>query len=269
MILRLLLLLAWITLHLLSPAYYAAGQSLKPVRNTAFIRGEQLTYGAYYDSYLTGKVNAGTAVLEVSFLEARVDGRKAYHLTGRGWSNAAFSIFFHVRDTFQSYVDEEYLIPWVYSRSTHEGDYKYHDEVRFHQYSGTYSSTRKNGKMPPGTHDIVSALYFARTMDVSGMKPGDTFPLSFLLDDSVYTSVIRFEGRDLVETGIGVFRCLHLKPMMVTGTVFSQPYPMDVWVTDDENHLPVLAKSAIIVGSVKMELTGYKGLANPLSSKIR
>ncbi len=235
----------------------------------AFIRGELLTYGAFYDSYLTGKVKAGKASMEVKFQGKSMDGRQTYHIVGEGRSTAAFSLFFHVNDRFESYVDEETLLPVFFFRKTHEGDYKYHDEVKFNQLTGSYSSTRKNGKMPPGTHDIVSAIYYIRTLDFSDMKPGDAQPVTFLLDDSVYTSVIRFEGVDTLAIDIGIFRCLHFKPMVVTGNVFSQPYPMDVWVTDDKNHIPVLAKSGVIIGSVKMELLEYRGLAHPLTSLIR
>ena len=56
--------------------------------------------------------------------------------------------------------------------------------------------------------------------------------------------------------------------MMAVGDVFSEKYPMSIWVTDDQNHLPILATSAIIVGNVKMELMEYEGLANELSSLI-
>ena len=41
---------------------------------------------------------------------------------------------------------------------------------------------------------------------------------------------------------------------------------MTLWVTDDKNHVPVLAKSAIIVGNLKAELMEYEGLASPLTS---
>jgi hypothetical protein len=43
---------------------------------------------------------------------------------------------------------------------------------------------------------------------------------------------------------------------------------MDIWISDDQNRIPVLAKSAVIVGSVKLELIDYKGLANPVTSLI-
>jgi hypothetical protein len=56
--------------------------------------------------------------------------------------------------------------------------------------------------------------------------------------------------------------------MVATGYVFSQPYPMDVWITDDQNRIPVLAKSDVTIGSVKLELIEYKGLANPVTSLV-
>jgi hypothetical protein len=165
-------------------------------------------------------------------------------------------------------MDEEYLVPWLFIRNTHEGKYTVDDEVRFNQYSGNFSSHKTNKKMKTGTHDILSAFYYCRTLDFSNLKVGDRFPVNFYLDDSIYVSLIEFAGREGVQTDFGKFRCLRFKPMVATGNVFSQPYPMDIWVSDDQNRIPILARSAVIVGSVKLELTDYKGLANPITSLI-
>jgi hypothetical protein len=244
-------------------------QSVNKVKNEAFIAGEHLKYRAYYDSYLSGKVTAGVATLDVKFEKKNISGREVYQIIGEGHSKGAFSLFYKVDDRFESFTDCEYLVPWMFIRRTLEGDYKYSDDIKFNQFSGSYSSTRANKKMPAGTHDILSALYYARTLDFSNVRIGDTFPVNFLLDDSVYVSVIKYVGRDDVMIDAGNFHCLRFQPMVITGNVFSQPYPMDVWITDDKNHLPVLAKSGVIVGSVKMELIEYKGLANPLTSKFK
>jgi hypothetical protein len=246
-----------------SATFLSSAQPLAPVKNTAFIRGEKLRFSVYYDSYVTGKVTAGVATLEIKFEDKKTDGRSTYHIIGEGKSKGAFNLFFKVNDRFESYMDEEYLVPWTFIRNTHEGDYKMQDEVRFNQFSGSYSSSRANKKMQSGTHDILSAFYYCRTLDFSNLKLGERFPVNFMLDDSVYISLIEFAGREDVETDLGSFHCLRFKPMVATGSVFSQPYPMDIWVTDDKNRMPVLAKSAVVVGSVKLELTEYKGLANP------
>lgn len=243
-------------------------QELAPVKNEAFTHGEFLEYRVYYDSYVTGKVTAGTATAEVKFESQEVNSRPTYHLVGTGKTKGAFSLFFKVDDRFESFVDRELLIPWKFVRKTKEGDYEYEDEVKFNQLTGSYSSTRKNRPMPKGTQDLISSLYVARTYEMSDAKPGDDFPITFLLDDSIYVSVIRYVGKEDVMLEIGTFRCLRFQPLVVTGNVFSQPYPMDIWITDDKNHIPLLIKSAVIVGSVKLELTDYKGLANPLTSMI-
>jgi hypothetical protein len=243
-------------------------QSLAPVQNAAFIRGEKLKFRAYYDSYVTGKVTAGVATIEIKFEDRKIDGRSTYHILAEGKSKGAFSLFYKVNDRFESFMDEEYLVPWTFVRNTHEGGYTVDDEVRFNQYSGNFSSRKANKKMKPGTHDILSAFFYCRTLDFSNLKMGERFPVNFLLDDSVYVSLIEFAGREEVITDLGTFRCLKFKPMVATGHVFSQPYAMDVWITDDQNRIPVLAKSALVVGSVKLELTEYKGLANPVTSLV-
>ncbi len=243
-------------------------QSLIPVQNGAFIRGEKLKFRAYYDSFVTGKVTAGVATLEVKFEDKKIDGRSTYHIIGEGKSKGAFNLFFKVNDRFESFMDEEYLVPWTFIRNTNEGGYLVNDEVRFNQYSGNFSSHKANKKMKTGTYDVLSAFYYCRTLDFSNLKMGDRFPVNFLLDDTVYVSLIEFAGREEVITNLGKFRCLKFKPKVATGKVFSQPYPMDIWISDDLNRIPVLAKSAVIVGSVKLELTEYKGLANPVTSLI-
>lgn len=243
-------------------------QELKKVLNEAFTCGEKFKFSVYYDSYITGKVTAGVATLEVMPEKTEMEGRNVFHIVGEGHSKGAFSLFFHVNDRFESFIDEEFLFPWRFIRHTHEGSYKYDDEVKFNQYSGSALSRRTNKKIPAGTQDIISAFYYARTFDFSNLKPGDNFPVNFLLDDSVYVSQIQFVGREEIEIDLGKFRCLRFKPMVATGNVFSQPYPMDVWITDDKNRIPVLARSAVIVGSVKMELVKYQGLANPLTALI-
>jgi len=243
-------------------------QSLKPAKNEAYIRGEKLKFRAYYDSYVTGKVTAGIATLEVEPARKQIDGREVYHIIGEGHSKGAFNWFYKVADRFETNIDEEYLVPWSFIRRTHEGTYSYSDDVKFNQHSGTALSTRANKKIPPGTQDILSAFYYARTLDLSNLTPGQNIPVNFYLDDSLYISQIQYAGKEEVITDLGPFRCLRFKPMVATGNVFSQPYPMDVWVTDDKNHVPVLAKSVVVVGSVKLELISYSGLANPVTSQV-
>ena len=38
---------------------------------------------------------------------------------------------------------------------------------------------------------------------------------------------------------------------------------MLVWITDDDNHLPLRVDSPILVGSIKVDLIDYENLRNP------
>ncbi|MFP4472089.1 MAG: DUF3108 domain-containing protein [Bacteroidales bacterium] len=235
----------------------------REIENQAFQAGEKLKYKVYYESMLTGKVNAGTATLEVKNSLRRFNGRKAFHIVGIGRSNPGFDMFFKVRDRFETYLDEKALVPHLFVRRTYEGGYVKDDDVYFDHKKGIAKSRYAVKEIDPHIQDIISAAFYARTMNADTLKEGDNISVDFFLDDSTYISVIQFIGKQVVETELGVFRCLAFKPMVATGEVFSNPYPMTLWVTDDKNKLPVLAKSAVIVGSVKMELIKYSGLRNP------
>ena len=234
----------------------------------AFQRGETLKYWAYYDAPLLGKVYAGKATLELTKDKDKFDGKTSYHAKGLGRSTGAFDFFFKVRDRFESWFNEETLRPYRFVRRTNEGGYKVEDDVDFDYNTMTARSRQKEVKIGLNTQDMISAFYFARTINIDSIEIEDAFPIDFYLDDSVYTSVIIFKGIEIVETDLGKFRCMKFMPMVVTGEVFDNPYPMSLWITDDRNRIPVLVKSEVIVGSVKGELFEFKNLQYPMDAKL-
>jgi len=138
--------------------FIVQGQDLKKVENSAFIRGEKFSFRAYYDSFITGKVTAGVASMEINAENKEFNGRKTYHATAKGKSKGAFNLFFKVEDQFETYFDEEYIVPWSFIRKTREGDYRKDDEVRFNQLSLSASSSTANKKIPARTQHIISAF---------------------------------------------------------------------------------------------------------------
>ena len=254
---------------LLAMMIQVQSQQVKSTGNLSFREGEKLKFKVYYDSRLTGKVNAGHATLEVMKENKTVLDRPVYHVVGEGKSHGAFDWFYKVRDRFESYIDKETLQSLYFVRRTREGDYKKDDEIIFDRQTNTATSRKRKTKLLPGTQDLVSSLYYARNLNLEEAKIGQNFPLNFFLNDSVYVSIIQYLGKESIKVGSGHFNCLKFKPMVATGKVFSEPYPMTVWVTDDENHIPVLVQSAVVIGSINMELESWSGIAYPLSSKVK
>ena len=235
------------------------------IQNSAFGAGEQLIYDVSYYSSL-GDFSAGEARLEVR--KEKFNGKPVLQITGVGESNAFFDVFYKVRDRFETRIDPSTLLPYYFIRNTREGGFVFDDTVSFDREQLLYQSSRKKGTIPPDVFDIVSSVYFMRTLSIEDFGSDSLYRMNFYLDDSVYNSVIRYEGKGFVETKWGWMACLKIKPMLILGEVFSNRFPMSVWVTDDLNHIPVLAESEIIVGSVRIELDDYSGLKNPFPKPL-
>ncbi len=234
------------------------------VVNKAFGAGEYLRYRVYYSSSL-GNLTAGEAILTVENWKDSRQGRTrdVYHITGVGNSKGMFNWFYKVRDKFESFVDKETLLPYVFIRKTREGKYSQDDTVIFERKKNEAISYEKVvTQVPPDVHDFVSALYYMRTLNISQFDSDSMYYINFFLDDSVYISAVKFQGRVVLDTEWGKIKCLKIAPMMASGEVFADKYPMYVYVTDDEMHVPILAESAVIVGSVKMELMEYDNLVS-------
>jgi hypothetical protein len=253
---------------LLIPAGIRAQDSVRYVEEIPFQRGESGKYKVYYDSWLTYRINAGVGLISIKDDVKMFNGRPTFHFEVIGKSVGLFNWFFKVDDRFESYADEETIVPYHFVRRTSEGSFTYEDDIDFDQENHIAKSRRKEKPVPPDVKDIVSAFYYMRTIDFSDAEPGDEFYLDFYLDDSAYVSKIIYEGKEIVETSLGKFRCLKFRPMVAQGEIFQEPYPMTLWVTDDRNKAPILGKSAVIVGTVKIELVKITGLKYPMEAKL-
>lgn len=253
---------------LMFPLTLISQDSVRYVDEVPFQRGESGKYRVYYDSWLTSGISAGVGIISIKEDVRQFNGRNTFHFEVIGKSVGFFNWFFKVDDRFESFADEETIIPYHFTRRTHEGSFKYEDDVDFDHENNVAKSTRTEKPIPSGIKDIVSAFYYMRTLDLTDVEAGDEFLLDFYLDDSAYVSKIIFEGKEVVETKLGKFRCLRFKPMVAQGEIFQEPYPMTLWVTDDRNKAPVLGKSMVIVGSVKIELVKIRGLKYPMEAKL-
>ncbi len=252
----------------------SSGQ-LREVKNEAFQRGEFLTYKAYYDALLTGQVVAGSCTFEITDENKIINDRSTYHMRVIGKTKGAFNFFFKVVDRYESYVDEKAIVPWLFIRRVDEGGYIIKQDVTFNQNKNVaYFKDLKNERsstvtVPKYIHDIVSAIYYCRTIDLSTYDMNQDFAVKFLLDDTVFSTKVIFQGRETIKVGMGKIRCIKIKPQVLTGTVFKDPYPVTLWVSDDKNKVPVLAESEILVGKVKLELVSYSGLKNSFSAFVK
>jgi hypothetical protein len=236
-----------------------------PVKsNTAFLPGEVLTYRLHY-----GMLNAGVAVLEVKPDLIEVNKRKVYHIVGSAYTTGTTDVFYKVRDRYETYMDKDALMPWLFVRRVDEGGYKFSQDYVFNHYTKKVDIGKEQKyDVPFGIQDMVSAFYFARNLDLSNAKEGDIFSMSCFLDKEIWPLKIRFIGRETITTDMGKFRALKFRPIVQKGRVFKKEEDLNVWISDDDNHVPLRAKAEVLVGSIKMDITNAVNLANA-TSKVK
>jgi hypothetical protein len=235
-------------------------QELTMVNDPVFKVGEQLNYRLKY-----GFFTAAEADLKVENTDIKYDGHPAYHIVVEGKTAGSFDVFYKVRNRYESYVDQKTLLPYYYAENRHEGSWKHSDKVTFNHESDKITANKGTYPYTGKVFDFVSAYYFARTIDISKMHVGDKFELKYFLDDGINSLGITYVGKEKVTCSMGTFNCLKFNPTIIPGRIFKKNSKLYLWITDDDNRIPVKAQVEVILGSITMDLTGAKGLKFPLN----
>ena len=242
------------------------GDDFCGVRNTSFKNGEQVTMKVYYTT-LGVYVAAGEASFTTTL--TRYNGKPVYHCVGTGTTYSFFDNFYKVRDRYESYIDTATMLPVKFVRNVDEGGTKFYNNVTFNQKTRTAVSTNGLFNVTPCIQDVISAVYYARNIDFSKYKPGDKIPFDMFLDDEIFHLYLKYEGKENVKTKYGKFRAIKFKPLLIKGSIFEGGEKMNVWVSDDPNHILLRAESPISVGSIKVDMMSYRNLRYPLTSLIK
>jgi len=238
--------------------------TLRSINHNAFVAGEQLEYRIHY-----GVINAGTAKLEVKPLNKKIAGREVYHIVGSGKSKGAFDWFFKVRDRYETYLDVDGVFPWMFVRDINEGGYKKQQTYKFAQKTHKVDNGKgQTFEIPSGAQDMLSSFYYARSIDFTNAKKNEIFTIWSFVDDEVWPLKIRFLGKDEIKVSGDKYRAMKFCPVVQEGRLFENEEDVTVWISDDENKIPLLAQGKVLFGSIKMELTKAQGLANP-SARIK
>jgi len=233
-------------------------------KEVPFQPGEKLVYRVHY-----GWLTAGEAVFEVYPKLYLVNGLIAYVFRGSGKTASAFEWFYKVRDYMDTYVDTAQMRSLLYYRYVNEGDFHFVDTVYFDYERMEVRGRKGTFPMTDGVMDMLGAFYYARRLDIRSMPDGTVVPIPVFLDDKIYNLGMKILGREKIKTDLGTFRCIKITPLVVADRVFRGEAEMIMWVTDDENLIPVKITSPVIVGNVSATLVRYENLKYPLSSRIK
>ena len=61
-------------------------------------------------------------------------------------------------------------------------------------------------------------------------------------------------GTEILETKFGKVECIKLIPIVQKGRVFNEKESIILWVSNDENRIPIKIKANIAIGSLDCDL---------------
>ena len=79
------------------------------------------------------------------------------------------------------------------------------------------------------------------------------------VDGEVHMVRARKTGSKKIDVRAGTFDCWSFKPVVMSGRIWEDEDDLTVYVSADEQRIPVLIKSDLVVGSVRLELVESGG----------
>ncbi|RYJ53100.1 DUF3108 domain-containing protein [Flavobacterium petrolei] len=241
--------------------------SFNSPQEDAYGVGEYFKFRIHY-----GIVNAGYATLEVK--DATFNNKKTFHVVGRGYTTGMSRFFFKVDDLYESYIDKETRNPYQFVRKIDEGGYTKNQEGFFNQSVNKVvvkdykHKTEKTLYVPKNTQDILSTFYYLRNHpNIDKLKIGESVAIDMFFDDETTKFKLKFMGRENITTKFGVVPAMIFRPLVQSGRVFKEQESLTVWISDDDNKVPLRIKASLAVGSIKADIEAYKGLKNPFKTK--
>ena len=254
----------------------AMAQSQCGIENEAFRSGEYLAYDLYFNWHLVW-VKVGRA--SMSTIMSTYDGKPAYRTSLITGGNSKLDKLFTMRDTLVSYSSLNDLSPLYYRKGALEGKRYYVDEL-WYSYPGSGCRVKMHEQTAGGDHnhkemsyadcvyDMMSIFLRARNFDAEKMKKGDIIPLPITSASGRNDSWMEYKGKETykIDGSNEKFRCLvfAFKEREKGKTTELIRF----FVTDDDNHVPVRLDMNLSFGTAKAYLRTYKGVRNPMTSKL-
>ena len=221
-----------------------------------FSVGEQIDYHVLF-----GIIPAGKAQLAVVNMDT-VNGQLTYHAVSTARSAKAYDLVFKVRDSVETWFDADSVYSHFYRKRLREGPYRDEKTVRFDLRNERVLWWDDGVEMaplsvPPRVQDVLSAGYKVRTLPLT---VGDTLAILTHDVNKTYELLVIVHNREKVQTELGTYDCLKVEPVLRSGGIFKKERGarVFVWVTDDDQRIPVKMQSKVSFGSITATIAAYR-----------
>ena len=246
------------------------------IENTAFKSGEILSYDLYFNWKFVW-VKVGTA--SMSTVQSNYKGQKSFRSSLITRGNSQLDNVFVMRDTLLCYTDLD-LAPLYFRKGAREGDRYYVDELwytypnsnchlKMHRIDHDGEVHWKDAEYKDCIYDMMSIFLRARNFDISKLSVGENIPMPISDASRLTNSWLKYTGKTTLKmkNNNDKYRCLTFS--FIEREDGQNHELIRFYITDDKNHMPVRLDLFLSFGSAKCYLSGYKGLRNPMESKVK
>jgi hypothetical protein len=238
-------------------------------------KGETVNYDLYF-KWGVVMMRAGDALISYADNKSIPDATSRYRMTFK--TAKFFDGIFKMRDTLDCYFNDDYQL--IYSRKgSDEGGYYLVDElwlqhgeaatkVRSRRYTPSKlkidTSMTAKGKVV----DMLGAIFHIRGIDRRKLQTNDKFPITVAIGRDLVKLTFIYQHQAIVEHENVKYNTRYFKIDIYDDAFESTKTSAEVWVGDDDNFLPVKARSKLKLGYAEVYYKNSTGLANPLTCRI-
>jgi hypothetical protein len=242
-------------------------------REQTFQAGEQLYYTLHY-KYGLLSIIGGTA--EYGLSEAQYNQQSVCQTT-MTFKSTAFvdKMITMMRDTLYAYSTWKNFKPLYQHRVIHEGNSHYTEDLQILQHGSNYTKVSLVRQKAIGTvidtiitvrteaYDFLNMFLYLRRLNYVDMQVGDKIFITAVMGDKAVALTIKYMGLVAVE-GVEQDEVLaaHYAMDLTNQTFSKSKNAMEIWISADENRLPIKLRAQLKIGVAEARLSDYKNLKN-------
>lgn len=173
----------------------------------------------------------------------------------------AINLIYRVNDRYESSFNRVTGCSAGFAKQLEEGHRRVNTDLTFNYAEGKRLLTEENlvkktsrqqtAPVGPCVTDLLSAIFYPASQTLT---PGTSFQVP--LGDSLRTVTVTMhvEGKETVQTPLGVYHTIRVQPTAATGVVKARGN-IWIWYTDDARHIPVQMRARLFWGTITFRLT--------------
>ncbi|MCD7977274.1 MAG: DUF3108 domain-containing protein [Tannerellaceae bacterium] len=241
-----------------------------------FHAGEQISYDIYFKWGLL-MPKAGQANFVIKRTPYEQHNSWNYNLIFR--TNGIFEKIYKMRDTLECFFTPNHQLLFSSKRTTEGGRYMVENitftnkgnKTQSHTHRYNLESTRIDTTIITDgcVYDMMAGVMFLRTIDWSNIQRGQEFATKVAIGRDIVNMSFRYVGQAIVERNENLkYRTRHFYIDIYDDAFTQSKEAAEVWIGDDDNHLPVKIKAKLKIGAAEVYYNSSSNLQYPLTSRI-